>query len=111
MELVLPGWFQADVGFLHLLTLRLLDVFVPLSFCTHHLVINIADQLLGSLERKGINTKWMDSHTTREKKGARKSRAALRDVSGWVGCFTILSWETWPKLGTMLSNGREQEPW
>lgn len=52
MKLVLPGWFEADVSFLHLLTLWLLDVFVPLSLCTHHLVIDIADQLLGSLERK-----------------------------------------------------------
>lgn len=69
VELVLPGWFEADVGSLHLLTLRLLDVFVPLSLCTHHLVINIADQLLGSLESKDINTKWMDSHTIREGKG------------------------------------------
>lgn len=57
VELVLPGWFEADIGSLHLLALRLLDVFVSLSLCTHHLVIDIADQLLGSLERKDINTK------------------------------------------------------
>lgn len=73
VELVLPGWFNADVGFLHLLALRLLDVFVPLSLCTHHLVINIADQLLGSLQRKDINTKWMDSHTAREGEGMSRS--------------------------------------
>jgi len=58
VELVLPGWFEADVSFLHLLTLWLLYVFVPLSLCTHHLVIDVADQLLGSLERKDINITW-----------------------------------------------------
>lgn len=60
MELVLPGWFEADVSFLHLLTLWLLYVFVPLSLCTHHLVIDVADQLLGSLERKDKH--HVDSH-------------------------------------------------
>lgn len=72
MELVLPCWFEADVGSLHLLALGLLDVFVPLSLCTHHLVINIADQLLGSLEKKDINTKMMDSHTATEREGTNR---------------------------------------
>lgn len=88
MELVLPGWFEADVGSLHLLTLRLLDVFVPLSLCTHHLVIDIADQLLGSLERKDVNTKWVDSHAAREREGTSRSRAVLsgagRGRLGWA---------------------------
>lgn len=100
MELVLPGWFQTDVGSLHLLTLRLLDVFVPLSFCTHHLVINIADQLLGSLERKDIKTKWMDSHTAREKEGASKSRAALWEVSGWAALPLFV-------LGILAKTGKD----
>lgn len=88
VELVLPGWFEADVGSLHLLTLRLLDVFVPLSLCTHHLVIDIADQLLGSLERKDVNTKWVDSHAAREREGTSRSRAVLsgagRGRLGWA---------------------------
>lgn len=88
VELVLPGWFEADVGSLHLLTLRLLDVFVSLSLCTHHLVIDIADQLLGSLEMKDINTKWTDSHTAREREGTSRSRAVLWAVGagrlGWA---------------------------
>lgn len=87
MELVLPGWFEADVSFLHLLALWLLDVFVPLSLCTHHLVIDIADQLLGSLERK-------DKHQV-EAAGEREGTSIRRAVFGGGGTAR-LGWDELP---------------
>lgn len=92
VELVLPGWFEADVGSLHLLTLGLLDVFVSLSLCTHNLVINITDQLLGSLERKDINTKWVDSQAARESSGTSRSGAQRTSAGqlGWSALYILL---------------------
>lgn len=114
MELVLPGWFEADVGSLHLLALGLLDVFVSLSFCTHNLVINITDQLLGSLERKDINTKWVDSQAARESRGTSRSGARRTGAGqlGWSALPILFCRESWPKLGSKLSDwgGREPEP-
>lgn len=52
VEFVFLGWLEADVSSLHLLALWLFNVFVPFSLCTHHLVVNVADQFLGSLGRK-----------------------------------------------------------
>lgn len=112
VELVLPGWFEADVGSLHLFALRLLDVFVPLSLCTHHLVIDIADQLLGSLERKDINTKWTDSHTAREREGTSRSRAVLWGAGrlGWAALSILCVGNLGQNQeGSCLIRG-EQEP-
>lgn len=108
VELVLPSWLETDVGSFHLLALRLLDVFVPLSLCTHHLVINVADQLLGSLGREDINTKWMDSHAAKEKEGTSRSRAVLRAwvQEAWGGLLYLsFVWKSYPKLGRKLSSG------
>lgn len=52
MELIFPGWFETDVGSLHLLCLWLLDILVSLSLCTHDLVIDVANHLLRSLGAK-----------------------------------------------------------
>lgn len=107
VELVLPGWFEADVSFLHLLTLWLLDVFVPLSLCTHHLVINIADQLLGSLERKdkhqvdGCWGKGRDKCKESCVWGRRNSKTRL----GGVTC--PFCGESWLKRQTKLLDGGE----
>lgn len=50
VEFIFPGWLEVDVCFLHLFALWLPDVFVSLPFGAYYLVINVANQLLGSLE-------------------------------------------------------------
>ena len=49
MEAVLSGRLEVDVCSLHLLSLRVPHVFESLPFGAHYLVIDVSDQLLGSL--------------------------------------------------------------
>jgi len=119
VELVLPGWFEADVGSLHLLALGLLDVFVPLSLCTHHLVIDVADQLLGSLERKDINSESAAGHTARGRGRTSRSRAALWGVGagrlGWAAlpilCAGNLAQDSGGSCLTGRSRSRASREW
>lgn len=49
VEAVLSGWLEVDVRGLHLLGLRVPDIFESLSFGAHYLVVDVSDQLLGGL--------------------------------------------------------------
>lgn len=49
VEAVLSGRLEVDVRGLHLLGLRVPDIFESLSFGAHYLVVDVSDQLLGGL--------------------------------------------------------------
>lgn len=49
VEAVLSGWLEVDVCGLHLLSLRVPHIFESLPFGAHYLVVDVPDQLLGSL--------------------------------------------------------------
>lgn len=49
VEAVLSGRLEVDVCGLHLLSLRVPDIFESFSFGAHYLVVNVSDQLLGGL--------------------------------------------------------------
>lgn len=49
VEAVLSGRLEVDVCGLHLLGLRVPDIFESLSLGAHYLVVDVSDQLLGGL--------------------------------------------------------------